>query len=197
MWGKLIAKGSEGEIYLAENDPLEIGKEKYIIKFRRERKYRHKLIDESLRKYRTRREGKILVKAKRLGINVPEVYKVDEKKFLIAMEFVEGKPLTVKTFRNYVKEMAEIIKKLHENDIVHGDLHPKNFIRTDKGLYVIDFGLSFVSQRVEDKAVDLFELKKLLKSNNLWEEFAEVYGIEEVLRKLEEIEKRGRYKLQV
>ena len=195
MFGKLIGKGSEGEIYLAENDPLEIGISRYIVKHRPRKKYRHEKIDSSLRKYRTRREAKILQKAKSLGINVPTVYKVDEKNFLIAMEYIEGKPLTIKNFTNYIKEMVEIIEQLHKNNIIHGDLHPKNFILSNKKLYIIDFGLSFISSRIEDKAVDLYELKKLLKEN--WEEFEKYYNIKEVIDKINEIEKRGRYKLQI
>ena len=196
---KLLSRGSEGFIYLVEADEFKIGIPKYIVKIRPERKYRHKLIDSSLRKYRTRREYKILTKAKSLGINVPEVYKVNEKEFWIAMQYIEGNTLTLNSFLKHLEKAAEIVANLHKANIIHGDLHPKNFIFSNE-LYIIDFGLSFISKRIEDKAVDLFELRKLLKES--WDKFAEVYKKNyeegnEVLKKLEEIERRGRYKMQI
>jgi len=201
---KIIGRGSEGIIYLYERDLLNIGTSPYIVKVRPEKKYRHRLIDASLRKYRTRREAKILQKAHSLGINVPKVYKVNEKEYWIAMQYISGKPLEVRNFSNYLDEAARIVAKLHANNIIHGDLHPKNFIFSDNKLYIIDFGLAFISTRVEDKAVDLYELKKLLKEK--WKIFEENYlresdnlgyNAKETINRLEEIEKRGRYKLQI
>ncbi|AAR38899.1 NEQ044 [Nanoarchaeum equitans Kin4-M] len=188
-----IARGSEGIIYLDYNDSLGIGKKPYIIKYRPPKKYRHEKIDISLRKFRLRREYKILQKAYKIT-NTPEPYLMDENKFIIAMQYIEGQPLNVSNFVHYLKPMALIINTLHENNIIHGDLHPKNFILGDK-LYIIDFGLSFISNRVEDKAVDLYELRKLLKDR--WEEFAQYYKNDEVLKRVEDIERRGRYKMQI
>ena len=70
-------------------------------------------------------------------------------------------------------------------------------------LYFIDFGLSFHSQRIEDKAVDLHLLKQALESkhfkdydfllknclaNYKWKDS------KKVLKQLEKVESRGRYK---
>jgi len=69
----------------------------------------------------------------------------------------------------------------------------------------IDFGLSFHSERIEDKAVDLHLLKEALESRHwrVWKEcFAAAARAYEkkakdgklILKRLEEIETRGRYK---
>ena len=73
-------------------------------------------------------------------------------------------------------------------------------------LYFIDFGLGFSNGRVEDKAVDLYLIKEALEAKHFsrFEEyFKEVlrgYKIseswKEVLKRLEKVEKRGRYKEQ-
>ena len=70
-------------------------------------------------------------------------------------------------------------------------------------LYFIDFGLSFHSQRIEDKAVDLHLLKQALESKHyknydfLLKECLSNYkwaDSQAVLKQLEKVESRGRYK---
>jgi len=71
-------------------------------------------------------------------------------------------------------------------------------------IYFIDFGLGFVSHKIEDKAVDLHLLKQALEARhfkNLKELIKEVFkgykkfkDSENVFRQLEKVEKRGRYK---
>ena len=191
---KILSKGSEGIIYLDENDSLGLGVKPYIIKFRPPKKYRHPKIDISLRKYRTRREFRILQKAFQLNIS-PKPLHLDEEKMMIAMEYIKGKPLSIKDLPSYLQDIAEIVNLLHDNNIIHGDLHPKNFILSQNKLYIVDFGLSFISNRVEDKAIDLFELKKLVK--DYWPIFEQYYDNKEVLDRLRSIERRGRYKAQI
>jgi tRNA A-37 threonylcarbamoyl transferase component Bud32 len=74
---------------------------------------------------------------------------------------------------------------------------------TDGILYFIDFGLAFHSQRIEDKAVDLHLLKQALESKHfknyefLLKECLNSYKwskSEDVLKQLEKVESRGRYK---
>ena len=103
--------------------------------------------------------------------------------------------------------MAELGKKiaiLHNNNIIHGDLTTSNFIYNDK-IYFIDFGLSFETDKVEDRAVDLHLLKQALESKHyqIWEEcFKEALKAyekeskhgKEVIQRLELVEKRVRYK---
>ena len=70
--------------------------------------------------------------------------------------------------KEFVVEAARILARLHEKNIVHGDFTPANLmIVRRKGrrmLAVIDFGLGFLSQRIEDKAMDVLTMKKALDS---------------------------------
>ena len=74
-------------------------------------------------------------------------------------------------------------------------------------LYFIDFGLGFANGRTEDKAVDLHLIKQALEAKHFlhFEKFfgamiegyrGESKNANEVLRRLEKVEKRGRYKAQ-
>lgn len=76
-------------------------------------------------------------------------------------------------------------------------------------LYLIDFGLSFVSHKIEDKAVDIYVLKRAListhpGSDQIWEEILEAYkqimvsrqdqkskGLQ-IVAKFKDVEMRGR-----
>jgi TP53 regulating kinase-like protein len=67
----------------------------------------------------------------------------------------------------------------------------------------IDFGLSFVSEKIEDKAVDLHLFREALESKHfrhekeIWKEFVKGYAPKEktqILKRLELVELRGRNK---
>ena len=74
----------------------------------------------------------------------------------------------------------------------------------DGKLYFIDFGLGFISSRIEDKAVDLRLLKQALDSKHYktaeesfkWvlEGYKECNDYMDVMKQLEKVELRGRYK---
>ena len=105
-----------------------------------------------------------------------------------------------KNFKKFGQEIGLKIKKMHDNQIIHGDLTTSNMIVGDK-LFFIDFGLSFFSLKVEDKAVDLHLLKQALESKHsdvacsCFDEVLRAYGDKEVIRWLtENVEKRGRNK---
>src|SRR4030042_1167648 len=65
--------------------------------------------------------------------------------------------------KSRTKTEAKIIQKL--SHIINGDLTTSNMIlNPDNKLYFIDFGLSFHSNKIEDKAVDLHLLKQALNA---------------------------------
>jgi Kae1-associated kinase Bud32 len=201
MVGKIIFQGAEALILLDKNK---------IIKKRVKKSYRIPELDEKIRKLRTRAETKLLEKASK-KISVPKVLKSDEKTKEILMEFINGKKLS-KYLDNFpekqqlkiFKQVGENIVKLHDSDIIHGDLTTSNMIVKNDNVYFIDFGLGFISYKIEDKAVDLHLLKQALEAKHFknWEKlFSEVlknYKKSEkadlVLKQLEKVEKRGRYK---
>ncbi|MBI1935096.1 Kae1-associated serine/threonine protein kinase [Candidatus Woesearchaeota archaeon] len=194
---KIIAQGAEAKIFLENNQ---------ILKNRFRKSYRITKIDNRLRGSRTRREAKVLDKLRIIGFPAPKVIKNDEKENLI-LEKIEGKLVKDVLDKNYEKLSAEIGKKiavLHNNGVIHGDLTTSNMI-INKEIFFIDFGLSFFSGKAEDKAVDLHVLKESLESKHykVWEmafhEALAAYRKEaknsyETLKRLEAVEKRGRYR---
>ena len=203
MSQKILFHGAEALILLDKD---------IVIKKRVRKSYRLKELDEKIRKLRTRSEAKLLEKASKL-IPVPRIIKMDEKGKEILMEFVKGKKLSDK-LENFSekqqlkisKKIGENIAKLHDSNIVHGDLTTSNMIFNEKDnkVYFIDFGLGFISSKIEDKTVDLHLLKQALEAKHFknWEElFNEVlkgYKIsknyKQVFERFKKVESRGRYK---
>ena len=192
---KLISQGAEAKIYLTKNK---------IVKDRIKKDYRIKEIDEKLRGFRTRREAKILGKLEKFGF-VPKVL-YNDKKEKLTIEYIEGEKIrdvldkVDKRKRTTIcKDIGKKIRLMHDNNIVHGDLTTSNMILSKEVMF-IDFGLSQVSTKIEDKAVDIHLLKQALESKHykIWEDcfkvIAKAYGNKEVLNRLEKVESRGRYK---
>lgn len=201
MTKQTLAQGAEAIITRDKNK---------VTKHRISKSYRHKEIDEKIRKSRTRKEANILKKAKELKISVPELLKQEE--FSLEMEFIEGDRLS-DTLNFYeekkqfivLKKLGTEVAKLHMNDIIHGDLTTSNTILKDEQIYIIDFGLGFISKRVEDKAVDLHLIKQALEAKHfqnyekLFEKFLEAYSKDhkeskQILERFKKVEGRGRNK---
>ena len=190
--------GAEAEIFKTENS---------IIKKRVSKKYRLDEIDKSIRKSRTKKEAKLICKMYDLDIKVPKLIRYDNTS--IEMELIKGS--TVKEYinimcqnisndsliRDILLKCGKLIKMLHNNDIIHGDLTTLNLLCNENDIYVIDFGLSFISKKVEDKAVDLFTFEKSIKcihNEKFIKNVLEGYGEmdKEMTNKIDEIRKRGR-----
>lgn len=179
-----------------------------LTKERIKKSYRLPILDEKLRKARTKKEAKLLEKASKL-IPTPKIIKLDEKTKEIEMEFIEGKKLSehLDNLDNKIevcRQIGENIAKLHDADIIHGDLTTSNMILKDEKVYFIDYGLGFESNKIEDKAVDLHLIKQALEAKHfkdyekLFEAVREGYKASKhhvaTLKRLEAVEKRGRYK---
>lgn len=196
-----IAQGAEAIIYLHNNK---------IIKERVKKLYRHPEIDERLRRKTTRFESRLLEKAAKL-IPVPKVIHTDDKAMKIEMEFIEGKKLrdavdylSEDEKKDIFKKVGLKLAKLHNANIIHGDLTTSNIILREK-VYFIDFGLGFISERIEDKAVDLRLLRKAIQSKHyqhaekLLDYILEGYKSEIkefnlIIKQLQKVEDRGRYR---
>jgi Kae1-associated kinase Bud32 len=206
---KKLSQGAEAIIYTDY---------KTVVKDRFEKKYRHPVLDKELRKFRTRRESRILEKLQELKFPAPRLIEMDDSTMKVHMEHVPGELLkkTIdhleekkeeKRYLALCKEVGEKIAILHNNGIVHHDLTTSNMIlhRDEGKVYFIDFGLSFFSDKVEDYAVDLHLFRHALESRHhrIWEKCFEVAMTaykkkakqgSETLKRLEIVEKRGRYK---
>lgn len=174
-----------------------------IVKTRVEKGYRVEALDENIRRERTKNEAKIIHQARRAGVPTPIINEISLENNEIRMEFIDGKLL-----RNHISEelsckVGELVGILHSNDIIHGDLTTSNLILSDGKIYLIDFGLSFFDQGIEAKGVDVHVFFQTLRSTydgaeSLIKAFVDGYRKsfskwEEVLKRVEEIERRGRY----
>jgi len=195
----LVGRGAEAILYMSEGN---------LVKERIEKGYRIKEIDERLRKRRTKRESRVLSKARRAGVPTPSVFRTE--KYKIIMEFVDGKRLkemisevSEKERRELAGEIGSLVGKLHAAGMIHGDLTTSNMIYRNK-IHFIDFGLATHSNSVEKRAVDLHLLHQAYQSTHysfleeLWSNTIEGYkkefeDWESVLKRLEKIRKRGRY----
>jgi len=122
MSSKILARGAEA-ILMQEGGNL--------VKDRIKKGYRLQVLDEKLRKSRTKKEAKLLEKAASL-INVPAVIATDNKK-KITMEFIEGKKLSdwldkLPEAEKICEELGKQVALLHDADIIHGDLTTSNMI---------------------------------------------------------------------
>ncbi len=196
-----IAEGAEAKIFVDGSK---------VIKNRIKKSYRIPEIDNSLRKFRTRREAKVFERLKG-KIPIPNLLHYSDKHMKIEMDLVKGKKirdiLKKTNAKKLCRTIGEQIGVMHDNDVIHGDLTTSNMLLNDKDkqIYFIDFGLSFFSTKTEDKAVDLHLLKQTLESKHhtIWKECfdAAIVGYKktynnaaEIIKRLEKVEARGRYK---
>ncbi|MAG16412.1 Kae1-associated kinase Bud32 [Candidatus Woesearchaeota archaeon] len=197
---KLITEGAEASIFLDKDR---------IVKKRHKKSYRIKELDEKLRLFRTKREAKIMEKLRTIGVAVPKLISVKEKDTTIAMEYVNGKKvrdvLNNSNCAEIIEKIGIMVAMMHNNNIIHGDLTTSNMIKNSNKIYFVDFGLGFFSDKTEDKAVDLHLLKQALNSSHSKISdkcFAAVVkgymkdnsDSSEVMKRLEKVENRGKYK---
>jgi len=104
---------------------------------------------------------------------------VDLENALIYMEYIEG--ISVREFlvtaegetpeaqSRVAKEIGAALSKMHNIEVIHGDLTTSNLMmrkETGDSVVLIDFGLSYVSNLIEDKAVDLYVLERAFTSTH-------------------------------
>lgn len=128
---QFIAQGAEGIIYsdtfLTKN---------VIVKQRLSKKYRVPFLDAKLNKQRILQESRCMVKCLKVGVLTPIIYMIDIENNIIVMEQIKGI-----TFKAYLKSLETFEKgiiwakfvgiaigKMHDADIVHGDLTTSNIM---------------------------------------------------------------------
>jgi Kae1-associated kinase Bud32 len=204
---KIIYQGAEAKICRSKYMNFDVVQKKRISKL-----YRIKEIDNQLISSRTREEAKLMIEARKYGVSIPTIYDVDLEKGIITMDYLNGK--RIKDILNNIseeerasicKKIGEDIAKLHNNDIIHGDITTSNMILMDNKINFIDFGLGEKNSEIEAKGVDLHVLMEAIDSthskySNCFNYVLEGYKKELkedanlVIRKIEEIVKRGRYR---
>ncbi|MCK9595622.1 Kae1-associated serine/threonine protein kinase [Candidatus Pacearchaeota archaeon] len=207
MTQKIFARGAEAVIILKDN---------LVTKDRIKKSYRIKELDEKIRKRRTKSEKKLLEKASKI-INAPNPFPLKEE-HKIEMPFIDGKKISdildsfpIAKQKQICKTIGQQIAKMHDADIIHGDLTTSNMICDSASLHTlrpkiffIDFGLGYISKKIEDRAVDLHLLKQALEAKHFkdWEVlfksvldgYKDYKESPKVLERLLAVERRGRYK---
>ncbi|CAK1543636.1 unnamed protein product [Leptosia nina] len=233
---KLFKQGAEAKLFVCNY----LGKPT-LVKERFKKHYRHPALDENITKERIKNEARSIVRCKAVGVKTPSLYLVDFERRRIYMQHFEIS-ITVKDFIIQIKKgesgdsdasldslarkIGETVRKLHESNIIHGDLTSSNMLLVPKNpspndanwtqqdieLVMIDFGLSRSDSNAEDMGVDLYVLERAIISThndcpNLFTQVLDAYSnikskkksfnIKEVLNKFEEVRARGRKRTMV
>jgi TP53 regulating kinase and related kinases len=195
----LVKKGAEADIYIVEWDS-----KKAVSKVRSPKSYRHQELDSAIRKYRTIHEASFMSAAKSAGIMTPFVHFVDPVRAEIIMEFIEGQNIRDALTPDICYNIGRYAALLHASNIIHGDLTTSNFVM-NKRLVLLDFGLSYYSERTEDMATDIRLIKEVFTSAHIAvrkafpcfvEGYTSVAGrkkTDKILENVRTIEQRGRY----
>ena len=195
-----IAQGAEAVLWLDKQR---------ILKERVTKGYRYPELDQKIRKFRTTREAKILQRLEEIDFPAPRLQEFSDQRMSLTLDFISGPKLKdvlkQSNAKILAKAMGENIAKLHNHNIIHGDLTTSNMILDKEKINFIDFGLSQFSEKIEDKAVDLFLLDRALASAHgeiypeVFETALEMYkkynqDAGKVLEQLQKVKARGRNK---
>uniref|UniRef100_A0A7C3J437 non-specific serine/threonine protein kinase n=1 Tax=Candidatus Methanomethylicus mesodigestus TaxID=1867258 RepID=A0A7C3J437_9CREN len=205
--GPLVKKGAEAELRRGEWLGFDV-----IFKKRVRKEYRNAALDSYIRGARTSLESRLLADARACMVPTPIVYFVDMEAFEIVMSYIPGEPLKKlidgmddARMRLAFREIGISVGRLHRGGIVHGDLTTSNIISAGRRLYLIDFGLGEHTTSTEARGVDIHLMRRALESSHhsrsksAYDSFVEGYRLEmgeaaaDVLRRVEEIRRRGRY----
>jgi len=205
----LIKKGAEASLYLTDWHGRKV-----IMKKRLPKKYRPPKLDEQIQTYRTIHEPQLMHEAKKAGVPTPTIFLVDVKNATIIMEFIEGKQVkqllsevTKGERQSLCLKIGELIGRLHEYGIIHGDLTTSNMILDSEGkIFFVDFGLGEKTKELEARGVDLHLMKRALQSTHFsfteecFDAVIRGYSkvlcaeiVKNILDKTKDIERRGRY----
>ena len=194
---KVISQGAEAVVFETlvhpyRDEPKAGHSNKYIVKYRPPKPYRHPKIDKQITKARTVGEAKFMAKLLKLGVPLPALIAINAPKGVLWMgylghELPDGLVSSLKNWLWYLEKntpqnceseevqtvlvlVGNLIAKLHLNDMIHGDLTSSNILLEKNGNqwepHLIDFGLSSYSNLAEDRAVDLYVLERAVKSTH-------------------------------
>ncbi len=182
-----------------------------VTKRREPKRYRHPELDDRLRRERTTLEARLTSLARRAGVPTPVLTDVDPIDARLEFEYVGEADLRDGLSVERVRDVGRHLARLHRAGFVHGDPTTRNVRvgRTERPsrdgdrerTFLIDFGLGYHTDHVEDYAMDLHVFDQSLVGTAtdptpLREAVREGYreiGDHRVLERLEDVEGRGRY----
>jgi TP53 regulating kinase-like protein len=142
-----------------------------ILKQRQPRTWRHPDLDARLTKSRMSAEVRLLRRLHLVGLPVPELFAADASAGWMVMSRLPGIPLFDYLrgggSSQMLEELGATIRRIHANEISHGDLTTHNILwDVDEGLSIIDFGLSQITDDIEPLGLDLQVLNECLKASH-------------------------------
>ncbi|MEE2747423.1 MAG: KEOPS complex kinase/ATPase Bud32 [Candidatus Thermoplasmatota archaeon] len=142
-----------------------------ILKQRQPRTWRHPDLDARLTKSRMSAEIRLLRRLHLVGLPVPELYAADASAGWMVMSRRPGIPLFDYLrgggSSQMLEELGATIRRIHANEISHGDLTTHNILwDVEEGLSIIDFGLSQITDDIEPLGLDLQVLNECLKASH-------------------------------
>ncbi|RKD98322.1 bifunctional N(6)-L-threonylcarbamoyladenine synthase/serine/threonine protein kinase [Halopiger aswanensis] len=172
-----------------------------VTKRRESKTYRHPQLDDRLRRERTTLEARLTSLARREGVPTPVLSDVDPREARLELEYVGECDLRDSLTADRVRDVGRHLARLHDAGFVHGDPTTRNVRVDGDRTYLIDFGLGYHTDHVEDYAMDVHVFDQSLVGTAddpepLREAVLEGYrevGDERVLERLEDVEGRGRY----
>jgi len=194
-------QGAEAVVDVVDPEDVAMSLPARCVRKRRVAKaYRHAELDETLRNERTTAEAKLTSQARRVGVPTPLVWDVDPQESTIIFEHVGERDLAAELAVDPVRTVGKHLAAIHEAGFVHGDPTTRN-VRVGDQTWLIDFGLGFHTDHIEDYAMDLHVFRQSLEAtadhpDPLLEAVTDGYlecGPESVLQRLATIEDRGRY----
>jgi len=201
---ELITQGAEAEVWKGRWKERDI-----IIKKRVKKSYRLPELDEKIRTMRTRKEGRLLSEAKKLGVPVPIIYDINETKTELVMQYFHGMRVMdciEEGIDVNLEKIGEYIGKLHNAKISHGDMTTSNILYDSENddYCFIDFSLGEKESSDEYLGVDLHLLREALVSVHdepldLFERVLSGHKKtceehEKIKGWVDKLEKRGRYR---
>ena len=160
---KIVSKSKFLEVYLAQDKKSD---KQFIIKFLNKNKTPNKpSFDEELEELET--EFNLLVKVRHIPcITRAHSFFKNKDKAYIVIEYFESKSLSrflkesltlsKKDALRIIGDMLEAFSSIHENKLIHGDIHSSNvLVNEGHQLKIIDLGMSFI-QEVENTEVTVF-----------------------------------------
>ena len=163
--------GAEAEVWSG----LWMGRQA-VRKIRRKRGWRHPNLEKLLGFRRLLSEARLLIRARRVGLEVPAIWDVDLDKGILVMEMLPGRPLiellidensTQDLIRNSLYNSGALVRRLHRLAITHGDLSTNNIlIDDDLSAHLVDFGLASIDYEVERFGIDLHVIDEILGASH-------------------------------
>jgi len=187
---------------------------KMVSKHRVPKPYRFPELDRWIRDRRTLHEARVITSLRRLGIPCPAILLMDRSEATLYLQLIEGvelkkvlDSLPAEEVERLANELGRMVGRMHRGGIAHGDLTTSNIMLDRMGnLYLIDFGLSAITDDLEELAVDIHLLDRSLESvhhrlraafmRSFLKGYATAAGmdfLQALIEKVKEIRSRGRY----